>query len=81
MEKVPTAAEFLDRDESGVFTKVDIVQAMIEFTKMHVEAALKEASENGQAFVDSNGEWISSDVTAIVNKNSILNSYPLDNIK
>jgi hypothetical protein len=65
MEKVPTAAEFLDRDESGVFTKVDIVQAMIEFTKMHVEAALKEASK--VAFPDS--------------KYDVEKSYPLDNIK
>jgi hypothetical protein len=65
MEKVPTAAEFLDRDESGVFTKVDIVQAMIEFTKIHVEAALKEASK--AAFPDS--------------KYDVEKSYPLDNIK
>lgn len=44
---------------------------MIEFAKMHVEAALKAASEKGKC---SNG-------TSVVLKNSILNSYPLENIK
>lgn len=55
--------------------------AFIEFAKLHVEAALTEASENGQAFVNGNGEWTSSNVTAFINKDSILNSYPLDKIK
>ena len=54
----------------------------IEFAKFHVEAALKAASEN--ATIDDigspncDGEWMSCD---IVNIDSILNSYPLDNIK
>lgn len=38
--EIPTALEFLHRDESGVFNEVDITQAMIEFAKLHVEAAL-----------------------------------------
>ena len=38
--QVPTALEFLNRDESRVFNEVDITQAMIEFAKLHVEAAL-----------------------------------------
>jgi hypothetical protein len=38
--QIPTALEFLHRDESGVFNEVDITQAMIEFAKLHVEAAL-----------------------------------------
>jgi hypothetical protein len=36
-----TAEQFLKRDESGVYTEVDIVQAMIEFAKLHVKAALE----------------------------------------
>jgi hypothetical protein len=38
--QIPTALEFLHRDESGVFNEVDITQAMIEFAKLHVEVAL-----------------------------------------
>jgi hypothetical protein len=35
--QIPTAAEFLNRDESGVFNEVDITQAMEEYAKLHVE--------------------------------------------
>ena len=35
--QIPTAQEFLNRDESGVFNEVDITQAMDEFAKLHVE--------------------------------------------
>ena len=55
--------------------------AMIEFAKLHVEAALKEASENAKAHIDHNGEWVSTNVKSRVNKDSIINSYPLENIK
>jgi hypothetical protein len=56
--------------------------AMIEFAKLHVTKALEAASEN--ATIDDigspncDGEWMSCD---IVNKDSILSAYPLDNIK
>jgi hypothetical protein len=53
---------------------------LVEFAKLHVEQALKEASEN--AFVDNNYQqgsvWDSDDFE--VNKESILNAYPLTNI-
>jgi hypothetical protein len=35
--QIPTALEFLHRDESGVFDEVDIVQAMDGYAKLHVE--------------------------------------------
>jgi hypothetical protein len=35
--QIPTAYEFLHRDESGVFNEVDITQAMDEYAKLHVE--------------------------------------------
>jgi len=72
MEKdnqIPTAEQFLNRDESGVFNEVDIAQAMIEFAKLHVELALKAAAND-----HSEG---SSDIV----HESIINSYPLTNIK
>ena len=73
--KQQTAVEFLNRDESGVFNEVDIVQAMIEFAKLHVEAALKAASENAQTECDEGGEL------GFVNRETILDAYPLTNIK
>jgi hypothetical protein len=47
----------------------------IEVAKLHVEAALKEASEKAY-FRDSNGFVCTTEE----NKKSILNSYPLENI-
>ncbi len=75
-----------------------IKQAMIEFAKMHVEAALKEASEKvtwkmesfDTYFGDSRAfDFIDTDYAGdpstghnvLVDKDSILNSYPLSNIK
>ena len=66
--QIPTALEFLHRDESGIFNEVDITQAMIEFAKLHVEAALKAAADNY-----SEG---SSDIV----HESIINAYPFSNI-
>jgi hypothetical protein len=46
MEKIPTAKLFRETklmDSSKPYTEEEI---MIEFTKLHVEAALKEASED-----------------------------------
>jgi hypothetical protein len=63
---IPTAEEF---SENYTWTccpeKSQVLEAMIEFAKLHVEAALKEAR---RVVEESNGE-------------SILNSYPLTNIK
>jgi len=35
--QIPTALEFLHRDESGVYNEVDITQAMDDYAKLHVE--------------------------------------------
>jgi hypothetical protein len=82
MEKIPTADEFLNKeyyhivlDSKDTWVNVgDIQRAMVEFAKLHVEAALKEASEDVE--LETYGNFGNS-----VNKDSILNSYPLTNIK
>lgn len=51
------------------------VEIMIEFAKLHVEAALKEASEKATVYADEGG------YSEFVDEQSILNSYSLDNIK
>jgi len=62
--KIPTAEDFLyEKDILNPNRK--ITNAMIEFAKLHVEAALKAASD--AAFSDS--------------KYNVKNAYPLTNIK
>ena len=91
MSKIPTAEEILIKErillktieESGNFplnltrdthigTAKDIKKAMIEFAKLHVEEALKQASEQ---------VYVSDTVFCEIDKDSILNAYPLENIK
>lgn len=56
MEKIPTADEFLNKeyyhivlDSKNTWVNVgDIERAMVEFAKLHVEQALKEASKKAR---------------------------------
>lgn len=88
--KIPTAEEFLNNQDSYTKNKSTfplgtgkiIEQNMIEFAKLHVEAALKAASENAT----NEDDWIFNGEDEIyvkgeIDKYSILNAYPLDNIK
>ena len=100
-----TAEEFLVRDElfktplteeekhyyiDRIITYDDYIKAMIEFAKMHVQEALKQASK--KAFVeyidlttdetfDYTDVITDDDVEVNINKDSILNAYHLENIK
>jgi hypothetical protein len=83
MDKIPTAEEFINSNlnpqRSGRIDIIEIehsVRIMIEFAKLHVEAALKAASENVKLTYDHY-----DDMAAYVDRNSILNAYPSDNIK
>jgi len=55
------------------------VQAMIEFARLHVEAALQEA--NKKATMEYGDKIADGHYERFVDKDSILNSYPLDNVK
>ena len=84
MEKIPTASEFYQNyiEENNHDSHIDIEEMMIEFDKLHVTAALKEASEKAKIKTDywtdlGGGEHEES----TINKNSIKKSYSLDNIK
>jgi hypothetical protein len=84
MSNIPTAEEYIklkfnlfSLNGGGELVKNNL----IEFTKLHVQAALESASENAKSYVSTNGEWTSCNVDSKVNKESILNSYPLENIK
>ena len=73
MEKIPTAKELFDK-MLEINDECTSTEMMIEFAKLHVEAALKAAYENIEyTEVDSSVPYVVED--------SILNSYPLTNIK
>ena len=85
MKKLPTADEFYDKSDHD-----SIIDIMIDFAKLHVEAALKEASKKTFVeFIDLTSDEIfdysdvlyDDNIGITVNKESILNAYPLTNIK
>ena len=67
---IPTAEEFLDANTSGIIYEIKCKELMIEFAQMHVQAALKKADNYAKMY--NSTENI---------KDSILNAYPLTNIK
>jgi hypothetical protein len=100
MEKIPSAEEMFEANPilpPGV-TRNACIAFMRTFAKLHVEAALKEASDKATwqdesfdtcfgdlrdfDFIDSDGSGDpSTGHNVFVDKDSILNSYPLSNIK
>lgn len=73
-----TAKGFLTIKEDS--TNWSIEQVMIEFAKYHVTLALASASKKAEAYsIDEVGQIIYTD--AKISKESILNSYSLENIK
>jgi hypothetical protein len=73
-----TAEEFLEKNNlPETLSGGTLKWAMIEFAKLHVEAALKAAVDNVEMYdFDSHGEYCPD-----IDDESILNSYPLENIK
>jgi len=86
---IPTAEEFLkdlqhEYEETGeykMYFAIDIPNKLKEFAKLHVEAALKQASEKAKIKYEYSGNTGSEYCYEYVDQNSILNSYPLTNIK
>ena len=77
-----TAEEFYKQTTGCVINHIDIKNAMIEFAKLHVKEALKDASENFKMKIkddvhelDMNDDWME------VDKDSIINVYSLEKIK
>jgi hypothetical protein len=75
MEQIPSAEEFLElQHETVPSIKFDIRQVMIEFARLHVEAALKKANEEVIENDDLQGECYSR-------RYHMKDCYPLENIK
>ena len=86
MEKIPTAEELINKIDNEFYEKNSYYLSIInpdlfaktiaiEFAKLHVTAALKNASENAET------KLIKYTDDYEIDKYSILNSYPLDKIK
>lgn len=99
MNKIPTAEEWLlnhktlshyqlaEYDEGG-FAGIDekkLYEIMVEFAKLHVQAALQAVSDNAKVeIIDWKKEGFSlPGLQPIygVNSESVLTAYPLENIK
>lgn len=80
--KVPTAEE-LFKEYHGFepdHSSVDIIDLMIEFAKIHVKEALRVASYSAE--IESCGNpYDPTDDSKCVSEKSIIESYPLENIK
>lgn len=75
VEKVTNAEEFFYEFTGCPINHREIKNVMIEFAKIHVEAALKAAIYNAETKI------IKYTDDYEVDKHSILSSYPLENIK
>lgn len=80
--KIPTANELFEQYHGfeADSSSRDIISLMVEFAKLHVEAALKEASEK-VSLTDFAYEFLQEGAADAIDKETILNSYPLENIK
>ena len=72
MSKIPTVEEFLKGRQwkNGMSLQERIHESMIEFAKLHVEAALEEAKN-----------LLKDGYVTPQDEQDILNAYPLTNIK
>ena len=76
------------RMENATLTGGFAKQAMIEYAKLHVQAALEAAFLDSKLRVDWGEEepeitdsYEDGTITITISKDSILNAYPLENIK
>ena len=67
-------------DNFGGLGMYYVKEAMIEFAKMHVQEALKQASVEAEVEHELSNPYDPNSEYQIVNKDSILNAYPLENI-
>ena len=88
LDNMITAEKFFN--QYGGYTREEMLIRAREFAKLHVKAALKKAFNNSEMRVSENDtneipsftdNYDDGYVTITVSKNSILDAYPLENIK
>lgn len=77
---IPTAKELFNKmlEENDECMSTEM---MIEFAKMHVEEALKQASEKVIVNMKDGMDYYYEDYIEGIDKASILNAYSLENVK
>lgn len=85
---IPTAEDYI-MENTDIMTmagnKPKVAKALVEFAKLHVEAALQEAYlkskiiDDPYSYTGNTGSEYPAD--QIISRESIINSYPLTNIK
>ena len=96
MSKIPTAEDFLqehpqishfydDKTNQMVCFSADVQKALIEFAKRHCqaqqEAILENVKTKQKKKINQGSSGSEYHYSTIIDKNSIINAYPLDNIK
>lgn len=82
VSKLPEAQDIADGICSRINPKNGLIKtALLGFAKLHVEAALKEASKKAECCTDAIVDLGHTIIEAYVEEDSILNAYPLTNIK
>jgi hypothetical protein len=82
-DEIPSTSEWLQEKlrQPMEDTSFDSICGFLrQFAKLHVEAALKSASEKVE-LTDFAQEFLQEGADDAIDKDSILNAYPLDNIK
>lgn len=78
---IQTAEDLIDHDTKACVPYEHCKDLMIQFAKLHVKEALKQASEKAKTKEDVAIFAEGTYVTQKIDKDSILNAYNLDNIK
>jgi hypothetical protein len=86
MSKISTAEQLFKTEYSIMDSEYPEMAAhvrrkVIEFARLHVEAALKAAAENAETKEEASYGVDEIYYTRVVDKDSIINAYPLTNIK
>ena len=77
MEQIPTAEEFLPKNENGRYSRNGVEKAMIEFAKLHVEAIMKDMEQKLLDTLDDN-QYLEENVCGVIEE---IREYKSDNIK
>lgn len=81
MKNIPSAEEFLkEKYNSDLNSFQDNVENLKEFTKLHLEEQQKAILEKAE--IDYEPHWSGEqEGSSYINRDSILNAYPIENVK
>jgi hypothetical protein len=83
MNKIPTAKELINNEGYHFLngTEGNVAQLMIDFAKLHVEAANKSKLKDVKLIWENDIIKTAYENSVWIDEDSIINAYKLDNIK